>query len=222
MNEHPTNDLALYALGLVDDRERATIARHLLGCAACREELRSHEATLAALSEGVERESARALRERIVSRERGRGALAWPRLVLAASFVAAVVLVAFAALSLRQLDEMRAQRDDYARALAQVADGARIVTLQTKTTGRAALVIPQNGQPTLLLDLPTPPSGKQYEAWVIRGGTAVRAGEVPTREGVVTVPLTQTVAPGDLAAVTLEVAGGVDQPTSDPIVVGGA
>jgi hypothetical protein len=74
----------------------------------------------------------------------------------------------------------------------------------------------------LLLDLPAPPPGKQYEAWVIRGGVAARAGQVPAREGVVLVTLMRPIASGDLAAVTLEVAGGVDQPTSDPIVAGGA
>ena len=70
MNEHPTDDLSLYALGLVDAGEREAIARHLATCAICREELRSHEATLATLGEAAELEAGRAMRERIVQRER--------------------------------------------------------------------------------------------------------------------------------------------------------
>lgn len=221
MTEHPTEDLSLYALGLVDARERETIARHLATCAMCREELRSHQATLATLAEAAEFEAGRAMRDRIVERERRGSWLGLPRVALALSFAAAVVFGLVAVASVRQLDELRAQRDEYARALAQVAEGARIVTLTTKTTGRAALVVPRDSQPVLLLDLPAPPAGKQYEAWVIRGGTPIRAGLAPQREGVVLVTLSASVAAGDVAAVTLEVTGGVDQPTSDPIVAGG-
>ena len=187
MTDHPTNELSLYALDLVEPAERGAIARHLETCQSCREELRSYQAALSSLSEGVEREAGRALRERIVARERSAPGFA----------------------PLRR------------RALAEVAEGARVVPLTARTGGRAALVVPQSGQPVLLLDLPAPPAGKQYEAWVIRGGAAVRAGLAPPREGVVTVVLSQPVAAGDVAAVTLEVAGGVDQPTSEPIVAGG-
>ena len=221
MNEHPTDDLSLYALGLVDAGEREAIARHLATCAICREELRSHEATLATLGEAAELEAGRAMRERIVQRERRGSWRGLPRVALALSFVAAVVFAALAVASVRQLDELRAQRDEYARVLTEVAEGARIVALTTKTNGRAALVVPRDGQPMLVLDLPAPPAGKQYEAWVIRGGTPIRAGLAPQREGVVLVPLSTSVAAGDVAAVTLELAGGVDQPTSDPVVAGG-
>ena len=221
MNEHPTDDLALYALGLVDERERDSIARHLDTCATCREELRAHEATLAALAQSAERAAPRGLRERVVARERRRSWLDLPRLALAGSFVAAILLAAVAVVSVRQLDDVRAQRDEYARALEQVAEGARVVRLQTKTAGRAALVVPAGGPAMLLLDLPAPPEGKQYEAWVIRGGAAARAGQVPRRDGVVSLTLSAPVAPGDVAAVTVEVTGGVDQPTSEPIVAGG-
>src|SRR5919201_1554131 len=166
MNEHPTDDLALYALGLVDERERDSIARHLETCATCREELRAHEATLAALAQSAERAAPRGLRGGVVARERRRSWLDLPRLALAGSFVAAIVLAAVAVVSVRQLDDVRAQRDEYARALEQVAEGARVVRLQTKTAGRAALVVPAGGPAMLLLDLPAPPEGKQYEAWV--------------------------------------------------------
>lgn len=222
MNVHPTNDLALYALGLVDERERDTIRRHLETCVTCREELRSHEATLAALSESAELEARRALRDRIVARERRPAFALVPRFALGVSLVVAIVFAAIAIVSLRELDETRAERDQYAQALERVAEGARIVTLTTTVRGRAALVVPRDGQPTLLLDLPAPPPGKQYEAWVIRGGSPVRAGLAPQREGFIAVNLTVPVAPGDIAAVTLEVAGGVDKPTSDPVAVGSA
>ena len=221
MNEHPTDDLSLYALGLVDARERAAIETHLATCASCRAELRAHEATLSALAAGAEAAAPRELRDRVVARERRRSWSDVRTIAFAFALAAAVILATVTTVTLRQLDDARAQRDEYARALAQIAEGARVARLETRTSGRAALVVPGSGPATLLLDLPAPPEGKQYEAWVIRGGSATRAGEIPRREGVVSITLTIAVTAGDVAAVTLETAGGVDQPTSDPIVVGG-
>ena len=34
MNQHPTDDLGLYALGLLEEDERRAIAQHLATCAA--------------------------------------------------------------------------------------------------------------------------------------------------------------------------------------------
>ena len=39
MTEHPTDDLGLYALGLLDEDERRAIAQHLPTCPTCRAEL---------------------------------------------------------------------------------------------------------------------------------------------------------------------------------------
>jgi anti-sigma-K factor RskA len=62
------------------------------------------------------------------------------------------------------------------------------------------------------------PAGKTYEAWVITGGKATRAGEFQGSPRCVAVPLAHTVPSGSAVAVTVEPNGGSDQPTSTPII----
>jgi anti-sigma-K factor RskA len=47
---HPLDDLAVYALDALDDTERALVDAHLASCAACRNELDQHLATLSHLT----------------------------------------------------------------------------------------------------------------------------------------------------------------------------
>jgi anti-sigma-K factor RskA len=47
---HPLDDLAVYALDALDDAERALVDAHLATCAACRNELDQHLATLSHLT----------------------------------------------------------------------------------------------------------------------------------------------------------------------------
>jgi anti-sigma-K factor RskA len=60
------------------------------------------------------------------------------------------------------------------------------------------------------------PAGKTYEAWVIQGDRPVPAGTF-AGGGQVAFPLTRKVPDGAIVAVTLERAGGVEQPTTDPV-----
>src|SRR5438093_995 len=83
---------------------------------------------------------------------------------------------------------------------------------------RGALVIPPQGSPYLVLRLPAPPSGKTWEAWVLRGQAAIPAGTADAN-GVFTVVLSAPFAPGDGAAVSLENAPGVDKPTKVVLAV---
>jgi anti-sigma-K factor RskA len=57
--------------------------------------------------------------------------------------------------------------------------------------------------------------------WIVPGGNiedANRAGTFPGSDGAEILGVDGTVADGDLVAVTVEDAGGVDAPTSAPIV----
>jgi len=94
--------LADYAVGALEDRERAELERHVAGCAACRRELRALQRTgalvgllpqeepPAGLWEAVWREIEAPARER--TRVPGWRVFPWPR--LAAAAVAAAVIVA--------------------------------------------------------------------------------------------------------------------------------
>jgi anti-sigma-K factor RskA len=62
-----------------------------------------------------------------------------------------------------------------------------------------------------------------YEAWVIEGEQPVQAGLFSGGDDRATVvPLDAPVPAGAIVAVTVERAGGVPQPTQDPIITSGA
>jgi hypothetical protein len=120
----------------------------------------------------------------------------------------------------------RQQVDSYARALAGVADG-RVVALAptgANPDARAALVIPTQGSPYLIVRLPAPPDGKAWEAWVLKPGasraTAILAGTIE-RGDVLTLSLTAPLGADDGVAITLESASGSAQPTTQPVLVVG-
>jgi len=218
MTQHPTDDLGLYALGLLDRGERDAIERHLATCDACRADLSSHQSTIGELSGDAAAAMPAGLRGRIVARHRRSRLISLPVFAYAASAILAVGLV----VSLSALSQERAMRDDYGRALSAVAGGARVIALDAKGSAgaRGAVVLSPDGTAYLVLELPTPPAGKAYEAWVIRGGVPVPAGMAPALTGVITMPLHDPLRAGDAAAITLEDAAGAQKPTTTPILLG--
>lgn len=179
------------------------------------------------LAEATARPAPTRLRDRIVEGHRRRffGLPTPLPAALAFALVAVVALPLSLALvqTRAELEREQAIRIELTRVLAATA-GGRVVPMQAGpgVQGRGTLVIAAETAAYLVLDLPEPPPGKAYEAWVIRDGQPVRAGMAPARPGIVTVRLQHTIRPGDITAVTLEKAGGVDAPTSDPILLGPA
>ena len=97
------------------------------------------------------------------------------------------------------------------------APDARAVDLET---GDGRLVVGEDGSAVLVLSSMEPaPNGKTYEVWVANDGVPVRAGVFDGAGERDVVPVEQTVADGSIVMVTVEDDGGVDAPTSDPIVV---
>jgi anti-sigma-K factor RskA len=88
--------------------------------------------------------------------------------------------------------------------------------------GQGRLVVDPQGQAVLVLDgLDPAPAGKTYEMWIVPGGNierASRAGLFPGRDGAEIEGLDGIVRNGDVIAVTVERAGGVDAPSTAPIV----
>ena len=138
---------------------------------------------------------------------------------LAVPLALAVLLV----VSLAAVGAARREADTYARALAGVADG-RVVALAPQKNApadaRGALVIPRSADPYVVLQLSSPPTGKTWEAWVIKGQLPIAAG-LSGSGGVFTIVLSAPVGAGDVVAVTLEPATGSTAPTSDPVLAGG-
>jgi anti-sigma factor RsiW len=223
-----------YALDALDAEERSAYEAHLAGCEHCQEELASFWTTTEALAVAASGpEPSPALREHILADVRAeppQNVVSFEprrrRVVPVLGAVAAVAAVVALAIGLwasdlsSQLDDTRAALErQQAAARILVDPAAQIVALQA---GTGRLVVDADGQAVLVLDgLDPAPAGKTYEMWIVPGGdiaSANRAGLFPGADGPEIVGLEGTVTSGDVVAVTIESAGGVDAPTTAPIV----
>jgi anti-sigma factor RsiW len=193
---------AAYALDALDDDERREFEAHLDDCAECRAELAELSGTVGALAYAAEGPAPPdELRNRILVAAREEG----PSNVVA----------------LRP----RRTRLYAGAALAAVAAVALAIGLWTGLSGggsspdKLALSVKVDGgvAQMTVTGLPDAPAGKTYEIWVIKGPTPKRAG-VFHQGGKQTVTLSRPVPPGATVAITLEKAGGVEAPTSQPLV----
>ena len=222
---------AAYALDALDTDERREYERHLPACASCQEELAALSQTTEGLAVAASGPApSPALRERILA-----GARAEPQVVVpferrrarrlapvigVAAAVAAAVAVAvgiWASQLMSDLDDARSALERERAVAAVLADpDARSVAL---AVGSGRLVVDDDGGAVLVLDeLDPAPAGKAYETWVVRDDTPARAGVFDGRDGAEVVKLEREVSVGDVVAVTLEDEGGVDAPTTAPIV----
>ena len=221
-----------YALDALDADERSAYEAHLVGCEHCQQELESFWETTEALAVAASGpEPSAALRERILADVRAEP----PQNVIpfeprrrrvvpvlgAVAAIAAVVALAFglwgSSLS-SELDETRAALERQQQTAQILVDSeAQTVALQA---GTGRLVVAPDGQAVLVLDdLPAAPAGKTYEMWIAPDGdigSANPAGLFPGGDGAAIERVDGTVEPGDVVAVTIEAAGGVDAPTSQP------
>jgi len=219
-----------YALDALDPDERREYEAHLADCQRCREELASLAQTTEALAIAASGPAPPpGLRDRILEGARAEAQVVvpfeprWRRTVpvlAAAAAMAAVVALAVGLWAERlsgDLDDARSALERARAAAAVLADPeARTVALQA---GDGRLVVGPEGEAVLVLDGMDPaPAGKTYELWIIEGDTPQRAGLFPGRDGTDVVPVDGTVAEGDIVAVTIEDAAGVDAPTTTPIV----
>jgi anti-sigma-K factor RskA len=214
---------AAYALDALDPAEEREFEQHLRTCDECREDVASFEAAAAALAFGVESpEPPPALRGRILERVESERAVVVPfrrrRLsfgvvsgLAAAAAVVAIGLGIWAASLSNDLDAAR----EVNRVLADPA--ARTIELQG-ADGR--LVVAPEGKAALVVrDLDPAPEGQTYEAWVIEGKTPPKpAGLFNGDDRHDLLLLDQKVPPNAVVAVTVEPDGGVDAPTSQPII----
>lgn len=224
---------AAYALDALDPEERAEYEAHLQGCRRCQEELASFWTTTEALAVAASGpEPGPALRDRILAEIRSeppqnvvplepRRRRAVPALAAAAAIAAGVALAIglWAADLSGQLDETRAALDRQRAAAAVLADpDSRSISLQPG--GRGRLVVDPEGRAVLVVDQLGPaPAGKTYEMWVVsHGGDPERAGLFPGRAGRDVVLVDGTVEAGQVVLVTVEKEGGVDAPTSEPVL----
>jgi anti-sigma-K factor RskA len=209
--------VAAYALNALDDDDRAAFEEHLADCEQCAvalAELRDTAAALAYVPETAAPpdalrarilDTARAERPNVVPIHRA-ARRSWGLGAVAAVAIAAAVALAIWNVSLHNsLDDQRNANRTFTTVSLSGAQG----NLAVAGSGSAVLFTCGLGQA---------PAGKTYEAWVLTGGKAARAGEFQGASGCVAVPLARSVPSGSKVAVTVEPSGGSDQPTSTPII----
>ena len=221
-----------YALDALDADERWAYETHLANCERCREELTSFWETTAALAVATSGPApSDALRDRILSAaheerqvvvplESRRQRRLTPVLGAAAAIAAVAALaVGFWATQLSSdLDEARLAQERARTAAAVLADpDSRSVALQE---GEGRMVVSGDGQAVLVLEgLDPAPAGKTYEMWIVsHGGAPEPAGLFPGDETRDVVSVEGAIEEGQVLLVTIEDAGGVDAPTTEPIL----
>ena len=223
--------IAGYALDALDPADQARAKELLATSEEAREELRAFSEVTAAMAtaasgptprpelRGQILDAARAEPQNVVSLDAHRRSRAVPALGAAAALAAcaALALGMWGVAASRDRDDAREALDRSRAATAVLSDpDARAVDLEA---GDGRLVVDDEGAAVLVLDGIGPaPVGKTYEVWVSDGGAPVRAGLFDGANERDVVPVDEAVAPGSVVLVTVEDAGGVDAPTSDPIV----
>jgi anti-sigma-K factor RskA len=224
--EHVDELIAGHALRALSSEDEERVVVHLAECDRCRRRLRETEAVAASLAYGVPqvapppelRSRVLAIAEPVVAAPAAAPAAEpaarpaparprrqwWPRFAAVAVPAMALALVGMLAWNVSLRNDVNGSRDDLANGAAVAVPGVGNVVAQT------------DGNATLFAHLRPAPADKTYEAWIIRGSVALPAG-VFKGGGTVELHLTRSAKPGDKIAVTIEPAGGSQQPTTTPI-----
>ena len=221
---------AAYALDALEGNDLEAFEEHLARCAECRENVTTFQRAAAELAYDVDApEPPAALRNRILDQAaserpkvvplpRRRWALPVAAAAAVAAGIAAVGLAFWAADLSQQLDDVQAEQHRANEALIALIDPSASHFALEGADG-VLVVDAESGEGSLVISgLEGAPSEKTYEAWVIEGDQAVPAGLFSGGGEQTVVPLTVPVPEGAIVAVTVEQAGGVDQPTQQPII----
>lgn len=228
---------AAYALGAVDDLERAAFERHLRTCTKCQEEVASYDGTLvslatsappvappaslkASLMEQVAATPQRSARhpEHSASAPTAPSGRSWAtrgRLLAAAAGVAAAAVVGVAVIQPWEQPTSvvvaspaeRVLEASDARKFTAAVDGARVILTMSPSQSQAAVQTER---------MPSAPAGHVYQLWYLDGLGQPRSAGVMRGEPVQL--LEGTTANAIAAAITVEPTGGSKAPTTTPIV----
>lgn len=221
-----------YAVGALDETERAQFERHLAQCSECRAEVASLREAAAALADDGAVAPPPALRDAVLAdigrvrplppetdRRSPAASRRLPLLVAAAVLAAVGVGVAVTepwdrtdGTSQQQLtaSERVLRAPDAQEVSVHLPGGASATVTRSVREGRAVITTH---------DMDAPPPGRVYQLWLQQSdGSMTDAGLMPERADQ-TMLLEGDAADVTGAGITVEPAGGSPQPTSDPIAL---
>jgi anti-sigma-K factor RskA len=222
-----------YVLDAVSADERMVFERHLGDCGACRQEVAELRETATRLGTAVATAPPPRLKANVMSQIRNvrqippetpvvplrRPGSVWAlRLSAAAAAVLLVVSGVLGVLLVRAQPD--SDVDTQATAIAEIvrAGDARVVNQGDASTGTMTAVSSKSANRMVLLseDLPAAPEGKTYQAWTI-GPRIKSAGLIEPAEGKASLEVAG-ISAAESVGITVEPAGGSQQPTSDPFL----
>ena len=168
--------VAPYALHALDDDEGRAFEEHLAVCERCREELVGLRDAAAGLAYGAAGPTPPPeLKERILAQARSErenvASLPGRRRNWALPLGAAAAIAASFAIGLGVWGATRPNQENaFTNVLAQ--PGAKVIGMGDQ----GAVTVAPNGEAAIVLRVPPAPSGKTYEAWVMRPGAIKPAG----------------------------------------------
>lgn len=238
----------VYAVHALPDDERAEFEQHLADCDQCAQEVSELAATAERLGTAVAFGPSPRMREQVLRRitavrqeppevpgsgdaaglVRPAGGRSLPRLALAACLAAAAAFGGIAVWQHQDAEDARKRAslaEQRAEDIAQVltAPDARSATgrLPDGATGTVVVSERRDKAAFLASGLPAAPSGKVYQLWFNDGGAMRSAGllDNPTRRGTTSALMEGPIGKASGMGITVEPAGGSEQPTSDPVAL---
>ncbi|MFE6165016.1 anti-sigma factor domain-containing protein [Streptomyces sp. NPDC056486] len=233
-----------YVLHALSDEERTEFERHLEVCEACAQEVRELAATAGRLARAVSVAPPAHMKVEVLRRvatvrqlpphtpapgktngRTGRGRQL-PRFALAACLAAAAGFGGIAVWQHQRADEAatraqeaRQQSEKLARVLAAPDAKASTGRLSDGATGTVVVAKSLNQAAFVAAKMPEPPSGKVYQLWFNDDGTMRSAGLMNPARSTEAVLLEGPVDQASGIGITVEPAGGSDEPTSDPLAL---
>ncbi|MGA5370208.1 anti-sigma factor [Streptomyces griseoincarnatus] len=232
-----------YAVHALDGEERAVFERHLAECDDCRQEVAEFTATAGRLALASTVRARPVMREQVLHRittvrqvppgaaplERVRRGVPrgrrLARLALAASVAAATAFGGTAVWQFQRAQDASheaAQAQRYVEDLAGVLAAPDAKSRSAKVPGGAGTLVVSAGLDRAVFvasDMAAPPRGKVYQLWFADGEEMRSAGLMDPERSTQAVLMRGEVDGASGVGITVEPAGGSEQPTSAPVAL---
>ncbi len=232
-HEEMLDAVAAYALGALPPYEASAVMEHLRDCAECRAEYRLLQPAVTAVAYSAEACADAAagaavasplLKARIMKHVRGevrrpRVSRSWPAYAAAAACLALAIVAGLFDLSLN--DRLNREHAQVVEQNQTIAD-FMAPDSQRHPFGHGEVLMHGQRLYIAMHDMPMPPHGKVYQAWTLTKGAKTVAPSktfMPAPTGMTVVRLPEAATTLAAVAVSIEPAGGSQQPTSKPIAM---